>query len=659
MPSGTVLSGEYIVALSASVKDIRAAIADVHARAAVAVAAVSGDEASIASESVTVLSASPSPAQGVGSHLVLKVPASIDPRAVRASLLASEGVEAVVQNRVVRTAQAHGAAKCQPPHFAAGVQAPAAAGLSFTWESCLDGSSQLAMFGERCGPALNKFRWTGIYTYKKDTGALVKNCIKLRSSESSPQRIAQLFGECGVAPKHFANLPTSVCTEAADSPCAEASSLASYRVDLSRALCSTGSPKATFTGVPCGPAGALIQWNNLSPAGCLPVDRSTADPKSIADWIGQCGVPPQQITGLPTRVCGRTPPGGGSDRDEPTSPPADGGNSGGSADPSPPPPSARVPKTAVKSGESANWGVGRVGAYDRAARTVPDVAAAAKAGKFVVAVVDTGVDAAHPDLEVAEFVDFVDAAGSTYYKKDGNGHGTHCGGIIAAKNQGSGIFGVVPGMPLLALKVLSKDGSGPLENVYAAYKEIISRLQKGEKIVSINLSLSSQTDDADAKAYECGLVAKIQAFGTAVAAAAGNDGEALDFNLPAACMQSMTVTSLDVNDNPSYFSNFAAVGNAKAASLLAAPGHSIYSTYTGGGYQTLSGTSMATPFVAGSFAYCFLSSACQFGSAAVDGNYKVLMAAAAAGGCSSSSSKCGPQWGTGNYYGNMVNVRQF
>jgi hypothetical protein len=50
---------------------------------------------------------------------------------------------------------------------------------------------------------------------------------------------------------------------------------------------------------------------------------------------------------------------------------------------------------------------------------VPDVAAAAKAAKFVVAVVDTGVDTAHPDLEVAEFVDFVDTAGKTYYKKDG------------------------------------------------------------------------------------------------------------------------------------------------------------------------------------------------------------------------------------------------
>eukprot|EP00882_Tetradesmus_deserticola_P025976 GHRQ01028577.1.p1 GENE.GHRQ01028577.1~~GHRQ01028577.1.p1 ORF type:complete len:214 (+),score=49.97 GHRQ01028577.1:343-984(+) len=213
-------------------------------------------------------------------------------------------------------------------------------------------------------------------------------------------------------------------------------------------------------------------------------------------------------------------------------------------------------------------------------------------------------------------------------------------------------------MPLLALKVLSKDGSGPLENVYNAYKEIIARLQKGAKIVSINLSLSSQSDDEDAKTYECGLVSKIQAFGTAVAAAAGNDGDALDYSLPAACMQTMTVTSLDVNDNPSYFSNYATAGSAKAVTLVAAPGSSIYSTYAGGGYQTLSGTSMATPFVTGSFAYCFLSGACKFGSPAVDGNYKVLMSAAAAGPCNSST-KCGLQWGTGNLYGNMVNVRQF
>jgi hypothetical protein len=149
----------------------------------------------------------------------------------------------------------------------------------------------------------------------------------------------------------------------------------------------------------------------------LTVDRSTADPKSIADWIGQCGVPPQQITGIPTRVCGRVP--GGSEQpaqEDPESPPDNSGDNGSNR---PTPPTAKIPRTTIKSGESANWGVGRVGAYDKSARTVPDVATAAKAAKYVVAVVDTGVDAAHPDLEVVEFVDYVDAPGKTYHKKDG------------------------------------------------------------------------------------------------------------------------------------------------------------------------------------------------------------------------------------------------
>lgn len=87
-------------------------------------------------------------------------------------------------------------------------------------------------------------------------------------------------------------------------------------------------------------------------------------------------------------------------------------------------------------------------------------------------------------------------------------------------------------------------------------------------------------------------MSNITALGTAVVSAAGNDGDALDYNLPAACMDAMTVTSLDVNDNPSYFSNYAKPNNAKTVSMLAAPGSSIYSTYKDGGYATLSGTSM-------------------------------------------------------------------
>lgn len=168
-------------------------------------------------------------------------------------------------------------------------------------------------------------------------------------------------------------------------------------------------------------------------------------------------------------------------------------------------------------------------------------------------------------------------------------------GIIAAKNNGAGVIGVVPNMPILALKVLPKTGSGPLDPIYSAYADVLARLLKGEKIVSINLSLSSVTDDPDAKKVECDWIQKLQSYGTAVCAAAGNDGEDLKDNLPADCVEALTVTSMDSADKPSYFSNFAAMDyEDKKKSLLTAPGSNIYSTYKDGGYATLSGTSMVS-----------------------------------------------------------------
>eukprot|EP00878_Enallax_costatus_P039921 GHUV01045860.1.p1 GENE.GHUV01045860.1~~GHUV01045860.1.p1 ORF type:complete len:220 (+),score=38.55 GHUV01045860.1:585-1244(+) len=219
-------------------------------------------------------------------------------------------------------------------------------------------------------------------------------------------------------------------------------------------------------------------------------------------------------------------------------------------------------------------------------------------------------------------------------------------------------------MPILALKVLPKDGSGPLDAVYEAYADVLARLQKGEKIVSINLSLSSITDDADAKKVECDWIRKLQLYGTAVCAAAGNDGEDLKDNLPAYCTEALTVTSMDSADNPSYFSNFAAMNNdGKKKSLLTAPGSNIYSTYKDGGYETLSGTSMATPFVTGSAAACFLSGNCKLSAQpgvtpSQTANYPVMLAAAAGAPCN--NGKCGPSWGASNaYYGYYVNTRQF
>lgn len=72
----------------------------------------------------------------------------------------------------------------------------------------------------------------------------------------------------------------------------------------------------------------------------------------------------------------------------------------------------------------------RVGSYDPSKKTTLDVSAAVAATGYKVAVIDTGVDKQHPDINVVEFKDFVDAEGTTYYGKDGNGHGTHVAGRL-------------------------------------------------------------------------------------------------------------------------------------------------------------------------------------------------------------------------------------
>lgn len=133
--------------------------------------------------------------------------------------------------------------------------------------------------------------------------------------------------------------------------------------------------------------------------------------------IGQCGVSPQQIAGLPTRICGRVPGDAADPSQAPTdstSPPS--GNDGNNT---PNPQLGKMPVVPVKAGESANWGVGRVGAYDRSAKTAVDITAAVQASGYKVAILDTGVDAGHPDLHVVEFMDIADTPAGQYYKKDG------------------------------------------------------------------------------------------------------------------------------------------------------------------------------------------------------------------------------------------------
>jgi subtilisin family serine protease len=211
----------------------------------------------------------------------------------------------------------------------------------------------------------------------------------------------------------------------------------------------------------------------------------------------------------------------------------------------------------------------------------------------IVAVIDTGIDLNHADLagRIISGQDFVD---NDFVPQDGNGHGTHVSGTIAAAgNNGSGTTGINWDTRILAIRVLDSNGDGTLSAVASGID--YARLN-GASI--INLSLGGDSDstilrDAVENANDAGIFISI---------AAGNESNnnnttgsyPANYNLTG----TVSVAATDENDNLAYFSNF-----GSTTVHLGAPGVSIVSTVpsfvAGSGYSSFSGTSMAAPHVAG------------------------------------------------------------
>ena len=242
-------------------------------------------------------------------------------------------------------------------------------------------------------------------------------------------------------------------------------------------------------------------------------------------------------------------------------------------------------------GESLPWGVDRIDA-DKVwgSDGVPQTDTGANTGAGVnIAVLDTGIDADHPDLyaNVKGGINFVSIpawkrANPTKWDDD-NGHGTHVAGTIAAMDNDIGVIGVAPDASLYGVKVLDRSGSGYLSDIIAGID-----WAKNNNMDIITMSLGASLDvlsfeTACNNAYDAGVVI--------VAAAGNNDGGAVSW--PAAYSSVIAVSATDSNDNLASYSN-------KGSQVeLAAPGSGIYSTYKGGIYGTMSGTSMATPHVTG------------------------------------------------------------
>ncbi|WP_144649547.1 S8 family peptidase [Bacillus cereus] len=200
-----------------------------------------------------------------------------------------------------------------------------------------------------------------------------------------------------------------------------------------------------------------------------------------------------------------------------------------------------------------------------------------------VAVIDTGVQGSHPDLasKVIYGHDYVDNDNTS---DDGNGHGTHCAGITGAlTNNSVGIAGVAPQTSIYAVRVLDNQGSGTLDAVAQGIREAAD---SGAKVISLSLGApNGGTALQQAVQYAWNK-------GSVIVAAAGNAGNT-KANYPAYYSEVIAVASTDQSDKKSSFSTYGSWVD------VAAPGSNIYSTYKGSTYQSLSGTSMATPHVAG------------------------------------------------------------
>ena len=269
----------------------------------------------------------------------------------------------------------------------------------------------------------------------------------------------------------------------------------------------------------------------------------------------------------------------------------------------------------LAAGETVASGMRRVGAATAA--TVHG------ASTTNVAVLDSGADLANPDLNVVSGTNCITRGAAA---KDDNGHGTNVAGIIAARNDGTGVVGVAPATKIYAVKVLGKTGTGTLSQFLCGINWVTANAAAlGIGVANMSITGSGSDDgncgntvgDSEHKAI-CGSVAA----GVTYVVSAGNGKADFARSVPAAYPEVLTVTAMsdtdgvpgaagpaprcvkgESDDRYAAYSNYA-VGAEATAHTIAAPGTCVVSDKLGGGTSIYSGTSQAAPHVAGAVALC-------------------------------------------------------
>jgi subtilisin family serine protease len=205
-------------------------------------------------------------------------------------------------------------------------------------------------------------------------------------------------------------------------------------------------------------------------------------------------------------------------------------------------------------------------------------------------VIDTGIDLDHPDLNVdtVNSASFLTGGGGATSPDDQNGHGTHVAGTIGALDNLIGSLGVAPGTLVVAVRVLDRRGSGSNSGVIEGVNYVAATAEAGDVAnMSLGGGISTALDNA---------VIAAAATGIKFALAAGNSSTDANNSSPARANGGniYTISAMSEGDNWASFSNY---GNPPVD--YCAPGVAVFSTWKDGGYNTISGTSMAAPHAAG------------------------------------------------------------
>lgn len=225
--------------------------------------------------------------------------------------------------------------------------------------------------------------------------------------------------------------------------------------------------------------------------------------------------------------------------------------------------------------ETKPWGISRVNG------------GAVYTGNNKIWIIDTGIDLDHPDLNV-DGTGGWNFVANTQLADDDNGHGSHCAGIAAAIDNTIGVIGVAAGAPVVPVKVLNRRGSGAYSTIIAGVDFVAANGEQGD-VANMSLGGSFYQPINDA-------VIAAAATGIKFALAAGNESTLASTKSPASANgpNIYTISAMATGDLWATYSNY---GTPPVD--FCEPGSSIYSTYKGGGYATLSGTSMAAPHAAG------------------------------------------------------------